>query len=51
MAGRANAVFVDRSSSTLANYGGDVDEASRFRARVAMYVAEVVGASTVVPES
>ena len=41
--GRVEAVFLDGATSTLANYGGDVDEANRFRARVAVYVAEVAG--------
>jgi len=39
--GRVDAVMVDGSSSTLANYGGDVEEANRFRARVAVYVASL----------
>ena len=41
--GRVDAVFADGVSATLANYGVDVAEAGRFRARVAVYVSEVVG--------
>jgi len=38
--GRVEAVFMDCSSTTLANYGADVESAEDFRSKTAQYITE-----------
>jgi len=40
--GRVEAVFMDMSSTTLANYGADVESAEAFRSKTAQYITECV---------